>query len=187
MECWEPHRGDFLEIFYLAFLLKFDHSVGICLKYDKKYEPYMETYVYLCCYAGLPNWGTPYCVRASSGGRGTFRYLKVMFGRRRLQTPLFTRYIQDLWYPASYNVAVMIDCRSVDKVRGKKLMFCANCSVALQTPACLVAFLKVFTHVVCRDPNVANEPELIRCVDILCIVSHFVLYTVLDLSISSFE
>lgn len=47
MRCWDSHRGDFLEILYLAFLLKFDHAVGIWSKYDKKYETYMETYVYL--------------------------------------------------------------------------------------------------------------------------------------------
>jgi hypothetical protein len=60
-------------------------------------------------------------------------------------------------------------------------MFCANWKVALQIPACLFPFLKVVTTLLCRDPNGANEPEVIRCVDILWLVSHFVVYIFIDL------
>jgi len=59
---------------------------------------------------------------------------------------------------------------------GEKLMFCASWDVALQIPACLVTFLKVVTSLLCRDPNGADEPEVIRCVDILRLVSQFVVY-----------
>jgi len=55
-------------------------------------------------------------------------------------------------------------------------MFCASWDVALQIPACLVTFLKVVTSLLCRDPNGADEPEVIRCVDILRLVSQFVVY-----------
>jgi len=55
-------------------------------------------------------------------------------------------------------------------------MFCANWNVALQIPACLVRFLKVFTSLLCRDPDGTNEPEVVRCVDILWLVSQFVVY-----------
>jgi hypothetical protein len=67
-------------------------------------------------------------------------------------------------------------------------MFCANWNVPLQIPTCLVPFFKnVVSSLLCRDPNGANAPEVIRRVDILWLVSQFVVCTVLNLCISSFE
>jgi hypothetical protein len=90
MGCWDSHRGGFLEIFYLAFLLKFDHAVGIWLKYEKSMQ---LTWRHTCLFDIILPWLAfqfeAHFIVCARRVEGKWR---VTFGRRRLQPPLFTRH-----------------------------------------------------------------------------------------------
>jgi hypothetical protein len=86
-----------------------------------------------------------------------------------------------------HSISVMIDCRSVYKIRGggETDVLC-ELERRVSNTRMFGPFLERHHELLCRDPSGPNEPEVIRCVDILWLVSQFVVYSFLELCISSF-
>ena len=85
--------------------------------------------------------------------------------------------IQDLWSPTIYSVTLMIDCRSVDEVRGGGGNWCfVRIGRSRFKYPHVWSVSWVFPSLLYRDPNGANEPEVVRFVYILWLVSQFVVF-----------